>query len=87
VKAFPRTRAVVQGVLERLNLLLHVTIAPDSSLIRSLSQTPGFKAIPNVMVRSDTDVLKQSPYHRSISVPPELVVQDDSVLDIVRLQM
>lgn len=79
-KAFPRTQAVVQGVLQRLYLLLHVTIAPDSGIGRSLSHAP-FKVIPNVMVRSDTDVLK--PYARSISAPLDPhVVQDDSVLDI-----
>ncbi len=40
-KPLPRTRAVVMGLLERLNLLLQVTIAPDSStLVRSTSVLP-----------------------------------------------
>lgn len=45
-------------------------------------------AVPSVMVRSDTDVLKSSPaYARSMSAPSDMPgVQDDSVLDIIRLQ-
>ena len=41
-RALPRTQAVVHGVLERLNLLLHVTIAPESGagLTRSVSHMP-----------------------------------------------
>ena len=37
-----KTAAVVAGLLERLNLLLHVTIAPEGStgLTRSMSQVP-----------------------------------------------
>ena len=41
-RALPRTQAVVHGVLERLNLLLHVTIAPESGvgITRSVSHMP-----------------------------------------------
>ena len=40
------------------------------------------------MVRSDTDVLKATPsYSHSLSAPSELDgVQDDSILEIIRLQ-
>ena len=39
-------------------------------------------SVSNVMVRSDTDVLKAAPY-RSSSLPADTA--DDSVIDIVRL--
>lgn len=41
-KLMPRTGQVVNGLLERLSLLLHVTIAPEGGvgMPRSMSQMP-----------------------------------------------
>ena len=41
MKAMPKTTQLVNGLLERLNLLLHVTIAPEGGgLTRSVSHMP-----------------------------------------------
>ena len=41
VKSMPKTALLVNGLLERLNLLLHVTIAPEGGgLTRSVSHMP-----------------------------------------------
>ena len=40
-KTMPKTTQLVNGLLERLNLLLHVTIAPEGGgLTRSVSHMP-----------------------------------------------
>ena len=123
-KAMPKTTQLVNGLLERLNLLLHVTIAPEGGgLTRSVSHMPEKTAskflnqflkrnksmlwhhialsqfyhdnnglfpypVPNVMVRSDTDVLKATPgYTRSMSAPLDILeAVDDSIIDIMKLQ-
>ena len=45
-------------------------------------------SVPNVMVRSDTDVLKATPgYTRSMSAPIDILeAVDDSIIDIMKLQ-
>ena len=47
-----------------------------------------FISVPNVMVRSDTDVLKATPgYTRSMSAPLDILeAVDDSIVDIMKLQ-
>ena len=88
-----RTRAVSASVLERLSLLLHVTIMPEGGAgvggVSRSHSTSHTKPV-SIMVRSDTDVLKGSTLHaqRSLSVPPphEQGSFDDSVLEITRLQ-
>ena len=41
VKPMPKTALLVNGLLERLNLLLHVTIAPEGGgITRSVSHMP-----------------------------------------------
>ena len=93
-----RTRAVSSGLLERLDLLLHVTILPEApvsgtsshvsrSQSTSLGSSSGVGATPaSIMVRSDTDVLKSGLTARSLSVPREHGSHDDSVLEVTRLQ-
>ncbi|XP_038054835.1 probable E3 ubiquitin-protein ligase HECTD4 isoform X2 [Patiria miniata] len=74
--SMPKTRSLVQAILERVELLLHVTIATESlqshpaSLSRSVSQHPsnqqrGFVFEPSVPPPSP-------PFTRSVSLPMEL---------------
>ncbi|XP_022104608.1 probable E3 ubiquitin-protein ligase HECTD4 isoform X2 [Acanthaster planci] len=74
--SMPKTKSLVQAILERVELLLHVTIATKSlqshppSLSRSVSQHPGsqqrgFVAEPSVPPPSP-------PFTRSVSLPMEL---------------
>jgi hypothetical protein len=94
IQSLPKTRALVYGLKERLNLLIQVNIGPESGqmgLPRSMSTYPSImqKTMPNVMVRSDTEVLHANiAYSRSISVPADIksAAQDDSIVDIMKLQ-
>ncbi|KAK7506010.1 hypothetical protein BaRGS_00002732 [Batillaria attramentaria] len=82
-----KTKHVVRGILSRLSLLLHVNITPmqgSLSLTRTVSHLQGFHQ-EDLMVRSDTDVLRASHgMGRSLSAPSG--VDDDSLAEVVRLQ-
>ncbi len=45
----PKTSVVVSGLLDRLNLLLHVTIAPEGGLTRSTSHMPEKTSLCSVL--------------------------------------
>ncbi|XP_053376531.1 probable E3 ubiquitin-protein ligase HECTD4 [Mercenaria mercenaria] len=83
-----RTRHLADGILARLDLLLHVNISPadTGSLTRTVSQfIEAIKTGSNVMVRSDTDVL-HSTIMRSISAPSGVdSFQDDTALDFLKM--
>uniref|UniRef100_A0A2C9KB19 HECT domain-containing protein n=1 Tax=Biomphalaria glabrata TaxID=6526 RepID=A0A2C9KB19_BIOGL len=66
-----KTKQVMAGILSRLELLLHVNSVPmetQPALSHTVSHTQGFKE--DLMVRSDTDVLRPYPgFSRSMSAP------------------
>ncbi|XP_071790886.1 probable E3 ubiquitin-protein ligase HECTD4 isoform X2 [Asterias amurensis] len=76
-ETMPKTRSLVMAILERVELLLHVTIATESlqshpsSLSRSVSQHPSNE--PRGLVFVDQSVPPPSPpFTRSVSLPMEL---------------
>ncbi|KAK7087914.1 probable E3 ubiquitin-protein ligase HECTD4 isoform X2 [Littorina saxatilis] len=82
-----KTKQVARGILSRLSLLLHVNITPAPAqlqLTRTASHMQGFPQ-EDLMVRSDTDVLRVMPgMNRSMSAPSG--VDDDSLAEVVRMQ-
>ncbi|KAL8604631.1 hypothetical protein ACOMHN_013411 [Nucella lapillus] len=81
-----KTKQVVRGIISRLSLLLHVNITPAPAQIqitRTVSHLQGFPQ-EDLMVRSDTDVLRTMPgMNRSLSAPSG--VDDDSLAEVVSL--
>ncbi|WAR02868.1 HECD4-like protein [Mya arenaria] len=85
---FSRTRQLVEGILARLDVLLHVNISPadTGTLTRTVSQCiQAIKTGSNMMVKSDTDV-HYTGVTRSVSAPSGVdSFQDDTILDLMKI--
>ncbi|XP_052243277.1 probable E3 ubiquitin-protein ligase HECTD4 isoform X2 [Dreissena polymorpha] len=82
-----KTRQLVDGILSRLDLLLHVNISPGDAgtLTRTVSQClEAIKSGSQVMVRSDTDIIHAT-VSRSMSAPSGVdCFHDDTILDLAK---
>lgn len=85
-----KTKKLVQALINRLDLLLHVNIAPadgEGSLVRSISSYTSEQSFMScAMTRSDTNMLETGKIS-SRSCPSNLKSsQDDSIIEIMKLQ-
>ncbi|KAL3856755.1 hypothetical protein ACJMK2_011476 [Sinanodonta woodiana] len=86
-----RTKYLVEGILARLDLLLHVNIPTQAEDSYSMSRTAfhtseSVKTVPHVMVKSDTDILRLAPFTRSFSAPSGVdSFQDDIIIDLIKM--
>uniref|UniRef100_A0A4W3K6B9 HECT domain E3 ubiquitin protein ligase 4 n=1 Tax=Callorhinchus milii TaxID=7868 RepID=A0A4W3K6B9_CALMI len=82
----PKTKALVRSLMNRAELLLHVTIAAQSGLTRSISGTPA--DTPACKSASETKVIshtvRQPVFLRSMSAPSDLEMIGNQDLEFTR---
>ncbi|XP_055958013.1 probable E3 ubiquitin-protein ligase HECTD4 [Patella vulgata] len=87
IKSMYKTKQIVEGILSRLDLLLHVNISfvtSATTMTRTASNYAN-NTREGIMARSDTDMLRPgSVLGRSMSAPSG--VEDDTFLEVMRLQ-